>query len=264
MKVGFIDYLNAFPLNAAFRNGVLKSDCELFYQNPVQSNQMLREGRLDISQVSSVEYLDGGHLLLPGFGVSARSKILTVNLYVKNAPSSLQDARIGLTQQSATSIALLKVLFHHLWKCSPRFETLDRSVPLAAYEGFLLIGDEALEAQTIPGFKTIDLAQTWVEWTGLPFVFAVFAVRKDVWETKKPQIENFQKKLQASLNWAENNPEEILKLAQKRSDVPLPLIKEYYALCHYRLGKQEMEGLALFQQMRESCKDVYELSKIGT
>lgn len=250
LNVGFVDYLNAFPLNGAFRIGAIESNCILLsFHVPSQLNLMLRNGRLDLSQVSSLEYLERGYALLPGLGISARSKILSVNLYLKKEPKDLQGARIGITTQSSTSAALLKVICHHFWKVSPSFEPLDRTRHETEYDGILLIGDEALEKETIPHFFTIDLAETWVQFTSLPFVFAVFAVRKEVWETKKEEVDAFSRKLNAALNWAENNSDEVLKLAQKRSSTPLSRIKDYYSLCHYRLGKQEMEGLFLFQKL---------------
>lgn len=253
LTVGFIDYLNAFPLNGAFRLGILEPNSTLNYlPTPLRCNQLLREGTLDIGLVSSAEYLEGSYDLLPGFGVCSYSKILSVNLYTKKAPSQLESGRIGLTPHSATSIALLKILFKEIWKATPTLEPLDRTLPESSYDAILLIGDEALKRQTIDGFQTIDLAEAWTQMTGLPFVFAVFAVRKPIWEKEKAAVENFHKRLNAALNWAENNPEDIVAFAEKYSSLPASLIKRYYSLCHYRIGNKALEGLTLFKQLKNA------------
>ncbi len=250
LRIGFIDYLNAIPLYGAFRSCAFESEDTLTYGVPSTLNTLLREGALDVSQVSSVEHSTAGYVFFPDIGIAARTRILSVNLYIKSPVASLNGKRIGLTSHSATSIALLKVLCHHMWHVEPHFETLDRSRSLSSYEGILLIGDEALENINLPTFQTIDLAEAWTQATGLPFVFALFAVRQKVWEEQQGQVALFQKRLNAALNWAENNTHEILKLASARTHLPLSLLQTYYELCTYRLGKQDFEGLHLFNKLR--------------
>lgn len=250
LRIGWVSSINAFPFHLPF-----KKDTEDFlfsYAAPTHLNHMLKEGELDVALTSSVEYLDQRYLLLPGFGIAANSCIRSVNLYTKRSPHLLDGARIGLTSQSATSVALLKVLCHHVWKVNPRFELLDRTLSFDAYDGVLLIGDEALQYKTLPHFQTIDLASVWYEATHYPFVFAVFSVK----ETSDPvALRSFEKSLPEALAWSETHAEHVIEAAEQKSGLPPALIREYFQTCQYRIGHQEWEGLKLFNSMRQDVKD---------
>lgn len=244
MRIGFIDYLGSFPLNAAFRLGIQQTDWQFVYDTPSRLNALFKEGKLDISQVSSTTCLEGSYPYFQDFGIAARKKILSVNLYLKNGLQSLQG-KVGLTSQSSTSHALLKVLCAYHWKVAPQFSPL--TTPYSQYDAVLLIGDEALNNQHLDGFEqTLDLADIWTQFTSLPFVFSLFAIGNHV------SFDNnalFHKRLEASLNWGENNPEEILALAQKRSNLPLSFLRSYYDLHTYRLTQKEREGFTAFTKL---------------
>ncbi|NGX54152.1 MAG: Chorismate dehydratase [Chlamydiae bacterium] len=246
LKVGFVDYINTLPLSAAFRLNQIKTDAELTYAIPSTLNSLLSNEKLDMSLVSSVEYLDGDYTYLP-YGIIAHKNILSVNLYIRD---ELSDGVIALTHHSATSISLLKLLCSQFWKIKPSFIPLDRTKELSEYPAFLLIGDEALEKRNIRGYRTIDLAQSWHKMTGLPFVFALFAVRKQSLERKKEEVETFHRELETSLSWAQKNSELVETLAQKMTPLPLKLIQQYYSLCKFHLGEREYEGLTTFASMR--------------
>lgn len=250
MRVGFVNYINALPLAQAFVEGHLESKARLVLEIPSVLNGLLRREKLDVSLVSSAEYLDGNYALLPNYGIAAEKKILSVNLYVKKHLPTLHQSRLGLTHHSATSIALLKVLCFHFWKVAPRFESLDRTKPYKEYDGFLLIGDEALQQREIPGFQTIDLASAWYEATALPFIFAVFAVRKDYLKNNEEKVLGFQTQLQRSLSWSEKHWDKVEERAQKQCKLDTPIIRDYYALCRYKIGERELRGLQIFADLR--------------
>ncbi len=237
--IGIVEYINALPL----RLGAPKSANTFTYAIPSVLNRMLRQGELDMALTSCAEYFDGPYDLMPGYCIGAQKEILSVNLYSR--VPSLDGARIGLTHHSATSIALLKVLCHHFWKVEPTFVPLQQG---EEYDASLIIGDDALKQMTIPGYQTIDMATAWYEATGLPFVFAVFAVREGVQADPAP--------FEAALQWSEAHPEELIEAAHAQSGLPKPLIKRYYEVCHYRLGEQELKGLELFKKLRQSVSEI--------
>ncbi|MCH9626680.1 MAG: Chorismate dehydratase [Chlamydiales bacterium] len=244
--IGMVEYINALPFHLPFRLGEIKTEASITYGIPSAVNAQLRAGKLDMALTSCAEYFDGPYQLLPGFCIGACKEILSVNLYTRLP--KLDGATIAVTHHSATSIALLKVLCHHFWKVEPTFIPLEREKPLTHYDAFLLIGDEALEQLTIPGYQTIDLASAWYEATQLPFVFAVFAQRGGA--------HDHSGELEASLQWSEANRGRLIHEAHLQSGLAPELIDRYYTLCRYRLEDKEREGLNLFQQLREHVSKV--------
>lgn len=259
MNVGCVSYINALPLHLPFQLGLIHTSSKFTYGIPSVLNQMLREKKIDVALSSSVEYLDGNYRLLPHLGIVGLNQVLSVNLYTRISVDRLHGARIGLTHHSATSVSLLKVLCRHFWKISPKWEdnvpTLQqhRSLrsrvfqPLACFDAFLLIGNDALEHSWVPGFQTIDLAAAWYDLTGLPFVFALFSARKDIDNSELYQLEQ---ELESALTWSEENPQEIERAAMEQCTLNSERIRAYYASLRYRLGKKEFESLELFRRYR--------------
>jgi len=241
-QIGIVEYINALPFHLPYQLGELQTENSFTYAIPSVLNAQLREGELDMALTSCAEYFDGPYQLMPGYCIGAHKEILSVNLYIKG---SLDGARIGLTHHSATSIALLKVLCHHFWKVEPDFVPLTEN---EEYDGFLIIGDDALKQMTIPGYQTIDLATAWYEATQLPFVFAVIAVREGI-NIKGDVFED-------ALQWSDANRDRLVEAAHAQCGLPAALINRYYDVCKYRLGEKELEGLHLFQRLRESVSKV--------
>lgn len=236
IRLGFVEYLNALPFYLPFQLGYLQPKASLTFDVPTSLNQQLREKKLDIALTSSVAYFDGPYQLLPGFCIAAHKKILSVNLYLQDKLKP--TTRIALTPQSATSVDLLKVICTHFWKVNPQF------VSEKPYDGFLLIGDDALKNVTMPGYQTIDLAKVWYQATHLPFVFALFAMRENL--CFDPSA------LEAALEWSEYQAKLVVQEAARRSGLDRTLLYSYYTLCHYRLEEKEKQGLNLFKYLREN------------
>ncbi len=247
LRVGCVSYINALPLHLPFSLGEVKTKARFHFDIPSALNQKVQQGELDLALTSCVEYLDGDYDLLPNFGIVGHHRVLSVNLYTKKPLALLSGARIGLTHHSAASVSLLKTLAQHAWKVTPQYEPLKRELPFTHYDGFLLIGDEALSQPQIKGFQTVDLAAAWSELTGLPFVFALFSVRK---ESSPTDLHCFQQELGSALRWSEEHLDQIVEEASRRCPVKANLLHDYYSVLKYRLGPQERESLELFKQLR--------------
>jgi predicted solute-binding protein len=247
-RIGCVNYINALPLYLPFRLGKIAHDFEFIYDIPSALNTLLRRKAIDAALTSSVEYLDGDYHFIKGLGISGLNTIMSVNFYTQFPILALSGMRVGLTHHSATSIALLKVLCHYLWKIEPHFEPLNREEPFINYAAFLLIGDEALKHLSISNFQTIDLCHAWYMLTALPFVFAVMAVKE---ATDKQKIAEIGKKFETALNWSDSNREVVESEALKHSSLPPALIQKYFSVINYRLGKKEMEGLKTFNHLRK-------------
>ncbi len=251
-NIGITNYINAYPFHAAFGENVLDPEATLFFDVPTRLNALLREKYLDIALISSFEYLTGDYRFLFPFGIGSCGRIYSVNFYLREDLLLSNTLSCAVTDESATSVNLLKVLAHNFWKKTILLSPIDRNIAFEKNESLLLIGNEALANQHIDGFKTIDLAQAWYEATGLGFVFALFATKKEIGEREKM----FCQKLARSLQWAKDNFALILEMAQKSSHHDLSFLRTYYDAHHYVLNEKDLQGLNHFSNLLIS-KEVY-------
>jgi chorismate dehydratase len=116
---------------------------------------------------------------LGSFCIATTERARSVFLFSKRPWHALDGAEIGISDQTSTSVRLLKVLLANVWEAKPeRFTSIDRT----SNDAFLLIGDDALRARNgVLEFPHMaDLGAEWTEWTGLPFVFARWVARRDL------------------------------------------------------------------------------------
>lgn len=236
LKVGFTPYVNALPFHLAFKKNMTLKDTSFHFAPPTKLNSLLKEGYLDVALMSSVEFLKGDYDFLFPFGIGAQDAIYSVNFYFKIWKPTLT---CHTTTESATSVALLKILANNFWnidlKLIPGIEKNTNP------ESFLLIGNQALENQSFKNYQTIDLAKSWHQNTGKNFVFAVLAARQTTEE-----IINFCQKLQEALNWAAMNSQEILHAALKRSNQSETFLRLYFNAHTYELSDSFINGLLHF------------------
>ena len=116
---------------------------------------------------------------LDDFCIATKDKTRSIFLFSKRPFEELGDASIGVTSETSTSVRLMRVLLSHVYRVEPtRFAHLD----WPSNDAFLLIGDEALiHRRGVRGYPHMaDLGEVWNDWTGLPFVFARWVVRRDL------------------------------------------------------------------------------------
>lgn len=238
LKIGCISYINTLPLFGGIINGAVPIDAELVYGTPKELNNKLLNGEIDCSLISSVTYLrnKGSLKLLPSFGLAARGAVHSVLLYTKEHPTSLEGKGIILSDESETSIELLKLLCREVWKVTPHFGFGD--------DAFLIIGDKAL-TRCFPGYTAIDLSQKWFELTSTSFPFAVMAAKSSLPSHHCEIIEN---QLHKSYEWGLANPDIIMKRAIERLFLSQKLLQEYYHSLIYRFTLDEAIGLTTFER----------------
>ena len=253
LRVGAISYLNVLPLLGGFESGALCPDLEWHRGVPTALNRKLAEGELDISLVSAEAYLDDldRYQLLPNACIAAYERVLSVRLYLRGDIRSLDGQPLGLSTQSASSRALLKILCQRFWKVQPIWQDLPLGGELRAGQALpalMLIGDQCLENIELPGYQSIDLAQAWTYATGTTFVFAVLAARK---ELAPAALDPFLGALGASRRWGSLHPEGLIRLAQERSQLPEHTLHDYFCTLRYEFGPSEQRGLETFASLRE-------------
>lgn len=252
LRIGHLDYVNTLPLYTAMRQGDVPVDVEWVSGSPIVLNDLIYRKQLDVSFVSSAEYLQhkSDYVELSPFGIAAYGFVYSVLLYHKGEIQDMDNKTIGVTAQSLTSVHLLSVLCHHYWHIKPHMKAERDLAKLKAYDSFMLIGDDALLHPEFPGYTTVDLSQAWKYATGFPFVFGLLVASAEAMEKRRDDILAFVEKLKLSLKWAEANPETIITLAKKKCPISEEKLRLYFKTLYYKVGKREEHSLALFDELR--------------
>jgi chorismate dehydratase len=177
VRIGAVQYLNTRPLV----HGLAARGVEVSYDLPSRLADRLAAGTLDVALIPSIElFRSSGYAVVSDACIGCRGPVMSVKLYFRTRPE--QVARLAVDEGSRTSVALARILLAERHGVGPRVEPLaiGAGVEDTSADAILLIGDRAIRPQ--PGaFQLIwDLGDEWCRWTGLPFVFAVWAARRGV------------------------------------------------------------------------------------
>ncbi|MBV7529938.1 menaquinone biosynthetic enzyme MqnA/MqnD family protein [Chitinophaga sp. sic0106] len=180
VKVAAVSYLNTKPLLYGFRNHPVMERMELSMDYPAKIAQQLVDGEVDVAlvPVAIIPKLKEYHIIAD-YCIGAEAPVASVCLY-SDVP--LHDIkRIYLDYQSRTSVALLKVLVREYWKLDVEFVATsgDYESNIKGTDAGLVIGDRALKQRKISPF-IYDLAEHWMRFTSLPFVFAAWIANKEL------------------------------------------------------------------------------------
>jgi chorismate dehydratase len=240
LRLGRISYVNMAPV--FFR---VHADVHEVQGVPTELNASLLAGDLDAAPISSIEYARNADRLrlLPRLCVASEGAVDSIQL-VSKLP--LEQVRvIAVTPESATSVVLTKVLL-------PEAE----HVPLGeAADARLLIGDAALKSAFEDPTPHYDLGRLWLERTGLPMVFAVWACPEPVCAG----LTELEEALVASVRRARAEPETLAYEASERYGYPAGFLARYFEKLRYRFGPRERAGLMTFLEL---ARDVGELDEV--
>ncbi|MCX7702142.1 MAG: menaquinone biosynthesis protein [Gemmataceae bacterium] len=179
IRVGAVNYLNTKPLIEDLAS--ICPEIELTLEVPSVLADRLAGGLLDVALIPVIEYFrSGNYQIIPNIAIASHGPVLSVTLFSRRPWGEIR--RLALDAGSRSSAALTQILSRIRYGVSPEVLTLplDRPAEEVDADAVLLIGDRAMRA-CLPGFDfAYDLGQEWSEWTGLPFVYAVWAVRRGV------------------------------------------------------------------------------------
>ncbi len=262
LRVGRIPYINCYPVYGGIDRGAVPLGAQLIDGVPTALNRRIAGGTLDVSVVSAVEYARDAHrlLLLPDLGITCDGPVRSVLLFSDVPAEELGGRRVVVSRSSLTSVALLELLFEHVWRCRPDFVAGDAEVTdLARFErgpdrpARLVIGDAALllgahpRAGTTDGPRpfahTYDLGDEWKRWTGQPFVFAVWVAQRT---TPVAEALRVHASLIQSRDWGLAHLPEMATRAQRVTGLPHSVCAEYFAGLDYRLSYPHLAGLTEF------------------
>jgi chorismate dehydratase len=240
IRLGRISYVNMAPV--FYR---VDTDVEEIQGVPTELNRRLLAGELDAAPISSIEYARNADRLrlMPRLCVASEGAVDSIQL-VSRKPLE-QVRRVAVTPESATSVVLTKVLL-------PEAD----HVPLGEEaDAKMLIGDAALKSAFEDPTPHYDLGKLWLERTGLPMVFAVWACP----EPTAPGLVELEDALVASLRLARAEPEKLAFEASERYGYPPGFLARYFEKLRYRFGPRERAGLYTFLEL---ARDVGELETV--
>jgi len=273
MRIGRIPYVNCYPVYGAIDRGIVPLRGDLVSGTPSELNRQMADGRLDVSVVSAVEYARQAsrYLLLPDLAITSDGPVRSVLLLSRRPAEELAGCRVLLTRSSMTSVALLRLLFRHVWRVEPDLAAGDAEVADLArladepHEARLVIGDAALllgvarreagaAAERVPHYAhAYDLGEEWKRWTGLPFVFAVWVAQRgtpvrDALATHATLIE--------SRDWGLGHLDVLADQASAVTGVARRACAEYLSGLDYRLSYAHLAGLTDFFRRLAAAGDV--------
>jgi chorismate dehydratase len=240
IRLGRISYVNMAPV---FHR--LAFEVEEVSGVPTDLNAKLLAGEIDLAPISSIEYGRNADRLriLPRLCVSSEGAVDSIQL-VSRAPLEHVDS-VAVTPESATSVVLTKVLFPDAV-----------IVPLEKKaDAKLLIGDAALRSAFEDPTPHYDLGRLWLERTGLPMVFAVWACP----DPAPPGVLELEEALVSSVRIARSEPERLAFEASSAYGYPAGFLARYFEKLRYSFGPRERAGLITFFEL---ARDVGELERV--
>jgi chorismate dehydratase len=239
-----IPYANAAPFYA------LWADAPFAVRNlaPRDLGREAEAGSVDLGLMASGDFLrlrDRFEMLAP-MGVAARGPVQSVLLFSRRPANALGDALVSVTPETSTSIRLLKLLLS-VRRGLPNLRFV-RGLEPAQADALLLIGDQAMRTRNRPpeGFvHTLDLGADWLDWTGLPFVYAAWVVRSALDPTLKNELRGF---LESSLAAGLASLPEIAR-RETGPGWSVAEMEGYLRRFHYRFGPEDLQGLERFETL---------------
>ncbi|MEU4694572.1 menaquinone biosynthesis protein [Actinoplanes sp. NPDC023714] len=269
-RVGHIQFLNCLPIYwGLMRSGALL-DVDLHKDTPERLSAALVAGDLDIGPITLVEYLRHADelLLLPDLAVGSDGPVLSVNLVSTRPPAELDGRPVALGSTSRTGVLLAQMLLSERYAVNPEYFRCppDLSQMLMEADAGVLIGDPALRAMyeaPARGLQVIDLAEAWKEWTGLPMVFAVWAVRRDFAAAHPGRVKDVHEAFQRSRDLALKELDEVAEAGARWEPFDAATLANYFRVLDFSLGERQVAGLREFARRAAERGEVPALPEDG-
>ncbi len=249
LTLGHIIYSNCFPPHAGIVTGKTAFPFKLVEGVPTELNRLLSEGKIDVSPSSSIEYAvnAGRYLLLPGLSITSRNRVMSIILQSSVPIVELQKKTVALTTASATSLVLLRILLEQRQAVHPNYVMFEQGNedPFARADAALFIGDLALKLKAAPTHPYVyDLGELWHDFTGLPFVFALWQVnyKKNI----DKDLAVLYDILELSKSYGLENIPELARAHADRFGIPAQVLIDYWTSFSYNFGVEEQKGLLAF------------------
>ncbi len=232
-RIGSVQYLNAVPLTRGIES-------EIIFATPAKLAEMLRRDELDAALVSITEVLlNDRYDILDGIAIASLGEVYSVLLAHKKPLAVAEE--IFCDTASLTSVNLLKVLLAERG-LKPEFKPLENYEAAAEKDFVLLIGDRAIDFQRAPhAHEIFDLGSAWTEMTNLPFVYAVWALRRGI------ENQTLRQELRDAKRFGMDTLDGII---ETREEYDEDFRRDYFEWnIHFHLAEDERRGIARFCEL---------------
>jgi len=253
--VGHIQFLNCLPLFWGLARTGSLLDMDLHTDTPDGLNDALASGDLDMGPISLMEFLRHADDLvaLPDIAVGSDGDVMSC-LIVSQVPLEELDGQpVALGSTSRTSVRLAQLLLAERVGVNPEYFVCppDLRTMMSEAKAAVIIGDAALRAalHEAPrmGLEVHDLGRMWKDWTGLPFVFAVFAARRDFLAREPALVRQVHADLLASRDLSLAEMAKVCEQAAQWEEFDAATLERYYTTAlDFSLGGEQLAGIAEF------------------
>lgn len=254
-RIGMVNFINTAPIYEVWKKKVHRPEWSIVAAPPRTLNRMLFLDELDMGCVSSVEYAThpAKYRILSDLSISASGPVGSVFLFSKAAPENLTGLPVLLSNQSQTSVSLVKIILEEFYYARPRYITgavCEPGKERKTAEAVLAIGDDALRLAKQDEYKIrLDLGEVWQQHTGLPFVFAVWTVRKEFCEKQPECVREIHRELLRCLAEGKRNLAAISRKVAPRIPMTPELCLNYLQSMEYDLGSEKLKALESFYEI---------------
>lgn len=250
-RLGHIEYSNCVPVHARLLEGETPG-IELVRDVPAGLNAALAAGTIDVAPCSSIEYARHAaeYEILPDLAIGSAGAVQSILLETAVPLHGLHGARVAVPTASATSVVLLRIILELRHGIAPDYVWFEQGTgvdPLAeGAAAALRIGDVAL-TRSVPEGRTVhDLGARWHAWTGLPFAFAVWQVRRD---SDRAGIARVATALRASRAWFCDHEQELATRYAARFSLAPDRLLAYWRSLRFDLDAAMQQGLLHYYRL---------------
>lgn len=255
-QIGHIQFLNCLPLYHMLVKHDIMPEVDLHKDTPTGLCKRLVNGELDISPVPAIEYARHADelMLLPDLAVCSEGKVLSIIVVSKLPIQELDKKPFALTNTSATSQVLAKIILKKKYNIDPSYFECpsDLAEMLRESDAALLIGDDALRAFARPSrFHLYDLGEEWKAYTGEKMVYALWAVRREYAEENPEIVADIFKAFQISKQRSLENMDSIVANISQYEIFSENFLNNYFSTLKFDFDESFQKGLKKYYQMAE-------------
>ncbi|HWR41836.1 menaquinone biosynthesis protein [Sporomusa sp.] len=256
VRLGHIDFINCLPLAYGLRQGGLGQGLDIVAGPPSMLNQLILEGQLDVSPVSSIIYANNcdKFLILPDVSISANGFLQSILLVSKRPINELKGARVALTAKSATSHTLLKIIMENAYHVTPEYfvsSATRQTEALTEAEAVLFIGDDALYTyhNQATGYYYYDMGQEWRKLTGQAMVYALWVVRREFAAEQPGLLRTVYERVAGGFAHGLNNLLTAANTLDSKAPFNTEQITTYLQLLNYQLTPDQQAALVTYYKL---------------
>jgi chorismate dehydratase len=267
-RLGHIQFINCLPLYYGMVKNDVLLDVDLVRANPADLATELVAGDLDLAPIPVIEYARHADkfVLLPDIAISSDGEVQSILLVSKVPVEELSGRTVALASNSRTSVVLARVLLERRWGVKADYVDMPPDLPamLRDADAALLIGDEAIRTywECPAHLHAYDLGTEWKAWTGLPFVFAVWAVRREYAQANPAAVRKVAEALAGSLSYCRAHLDEISDYAAQWETFSADKFRSYFDALQFRFDPRYREGLTRFLAEAHAIGQLDEVPRI--